>query len=103
MHVFFTYYSLTKLNQLDLAKNTDRNISIGLSITLILLALLNYSKLYTFATFFLLAISLALLKFYFKVQWLERFFISYLVLLIPFFVVNGVLTGTGINEAIGSV
>jgi lycopene cyclase domain-containing protein len=31
-----------------------------------------------------------------KVNWLDRLFTTYLVLLIPFFIVNGILTGTGL-------
>jgi lycopene cyclase domain-containing protein len=35
-----------------------------------------------------------------KAPWLGRFFLAYLVCQIPFFIVNGVLTGTGIEEEV---
>lgn len=35
-----------------------------------------------------------------KSQWLGRFYGVYLVLLIPFMIVNGVLTGSGLQEPV---
>jgi lycopene cyclase domain-containing protein len=32
--------------------------------------------------------------------WLNKFYFSYLVLLIPFTIVNGILTGTGLEEPV---
>ncbi|MGB0178070.1 MAG: lycopene cyclase domain-containing protein, partial [Owenweeksia sp.] len=32
--------------------------------------------------------------------WLGRFYLSYLFVLIPFFIVNGILTGFGIEEEV---
>jgi len=33
-----------------------------------------------------------LLQFIYKVRWLNRFYIAYLVVLVPFYIINGVLT-----------
>ena len=35
-----------------------------------------------------------------KVKWLSRFYFSYLVLLLPFYIVNGMLTGMWLNEPV---
>jgi lycopene cyclase domain-containing protein len=65
------------------------NLLIGLSIALLAL---NYTRLYTAVTFGLLAVLLVLLMYYFKVKWLNRFYMAFIVSLIPFYIVNGILT-----------
>lgn len=52
----------------------------------------NYDKLYTAVTFSLLFVVIAYLQFKLKAQWLSRFYMAYVVSLIPFYIVNGVLT-----------
>ncbi len=59
-----------------------------------------WQKVYTSSTFISTAILLLVLKYYFKVEWLSEFFTVYLFLLIPFFIVNGVLTGTGLEQPV---
>lgn len=51
-----------------------------------------HDRLYTLVTFGLLFILLAVLQFVFKVKWLNRFYLTYMVALIPFYIVNGLLT-----------
>ncbi len=65
------------------------NLMIGISIALLAL---NYTRLYTAVTFGLLAVILILLLYYFKVDWLNRFYMAFIVSLIPFYIVNGLLT-----------
>jgi lycopene cyclase domain-containing protein len=65
------------------------NLLIGISLTLLIL---NHTKLYTAVTFGLLAVLLILLLYYFKVEWLNRFYMAFVVSLIPFYIVNGLLT-----------
>ncbi|MCQ6960912.1 lycopene cyclase domain-containing protein [Mucilaginibacter aquariorum] len=65
------------------------NLLVGLSIALLAL---NYTRLYTAVTFGLLAVLLVLLMYYFKVKWLNRFYMAFIVSLIPFYIVNGILT-----------
>lgn len=96
----FTYYSLNQLSDISFSENITKAITNGLSIVLILTAILNYPKLYTSVTFSLLALSLLFLFYFIKVDWLKHFFPTYLILLVPFFIVNGILTGSGIDEAI---
>jgi lycopene cyclase domain-containing protein len=52
----------------------------------------NYSKLYTLATFITLVPLVIYVFFVLKAKWLNRFFLAYAITLIPFYVVNGLLT-----------
>ncbi len=65
------------------------NLLIIFSVTVIVLY---YNRLYTLVTFSLLLILLAALQYGFKVKWLNRFYIMYVVALVPFYIVNGLLT-----------
>lgn len=67
---------------------------------LMVIGLFNISKLYTGVTFILLGLVLAYIAFLLKPKWLSRLYTSLLLLIIPFMVVNGVLTGTGIAEEV---
>jgi len=57
-------------------------------------------KLYTSITFISTAILLFILKFLFKIKWFGKLVSAYAILIIPFFIVNGVLTGTGLEEPV---
>lgn len=73
------------------------NFLIGFSIVL---AILFYDRLYTVINFAMLAIVI----FYFsrkqRAPWLGRFYQAFLVICIPFFIVNSILTGTFLQEEI---
>ncbi len=64
------------------------------------LAIVYHDKWYTVLTFAALAGLITLHKNVLKVKWLGKFYASYVIILIPFFIVNGILTGTGIREEI---
>lgn len=51
-----------------------------------------YDRLYTLVTFSLLLVLLIALQYGFKVKWLNTFYLTYLIALIPFYIVNGLLT-----------
>nr|WP_221452872.1 lycopene cyclase domain-containing protein [Mucilaginibacter sp. FT3.2] len=57
-----------------------------------LLLLFYYNKIYTAITFGLLLVLIVALEYIIKVNWLNRFYIAYLVALVPFYIVNGILT-----------
>jgi lycopene cyclase domain-containing protein len=75
-------------------------ISLVLILGLLLVSIYNYSKLYTSVTFALLAILIFYCQFIYKADWLGNFYIIYTILMIPFFIVNGILTGSFINREI---
>jgi len=68
-------------------------------ILLVVLIAMNMGKLYTQINGFFLVFAL-LLGLLDKNNTLHRFYISYLVILIPFAIVNGILTGTFIDEPV---
>jgi lycopene cyclase domain-containing protein len=62
-------------------------------IVLSILVLLFYSqKLYPLITFGLLLVLVVLLEYVLRRRWLNKFYIMYVVALIPFYIVNGLLT-----------
>jgi lycopene cyclase domain-containing protein len=88
----FIYACLNFYVKWDINIRLTRIIS-NLIIIFSLLALVFYHhRLYTMVTFSLLVLLVILFQFYFKVNWLSRFYISYAVVLIPFYIINGILT-----------
>jgi len=63
------------------------------------LAIINSTKYYSVAAFVLLA-ALILFANYKKPLWLLRFYVIYAILLVPFMIVNGLLTGTGLSAPV---
>jgi len=65
----------------------------GLIVILSVLGLIFYhGRLYTIVTFGVLLVLMPLLQYIFKVRWINRFYLAYLVALVPFYIVNGILT-----------
>ena len=96
----FTYYCFSLLVKKDYLKKFEKKITLILIVGLILSALFYYPAKYTSVTFFLLTVMLLLLQFVYRVSWLGRFYFAYLFLMIPFLLVNGLLTGTGIEHPV---
>lgn len=69
-------------------------------IFLIMMLVLYHDRIYTAVTFSLLAVFMVLIKYILKVKTLYQALISYSVLLIPFFLVNGYLTGMFSQEPV---
>ncbi|HYK57667.1 MAG TPA: lycopene cyclase domain-containing protein, partial [Flavisolibacter sp.] len=69
---------------------------------LFLLGFLFIDRLYTSVSFISTALVCLLLKFIFKISWFGKSVSVYTFLLLPFFIVNGVLTGTGLEQPVVS-
>ncbi len=91
---FFYSYPRVKLSK----KNTVVITLFLISLSIILVALY-YDRAYTSLNFTLFAF-LLLLSLRFGIELLQQFYISFLIILIPFFIVNGLLTGAGIDAPI---
>jgi len=76
------------------------NMARALGPLLILIGVMHYNQLYTLTAFGGCGALLIVLGYAFKPDWLGRFFNAYFVALVPFFVVNGILTGTGIDRQV---
>jgi len=66
----------------------------------LLLAITHLEQWYTLSACSIAAILLIRFAFQLKVSWLGNFAFTYLVALIPFFVVNGLLTGIATDEPV---
>ena len=96
----FTHYALLLyFPNLKLNKVATKAISISLVLILFILALANYDKWYSLVNFSL-AIPLTWLVYKYNPQLLQHFLLTFLVMLIPFFIVNGVLTGSWIDNQV---
>lgn len=88
----FIYECLNYYLKTDLLKPVSKYISwflIGLSCVLLLIF---YDRVYTLITFGLLVFVLIFAQLIVKTKFLSRFYLAYLVSLIPFYIVNGILT-----------
>lgn len=88
----FIYCCLNYYLKRELNRPATRIISnIIIILSLVLLAVFPH-ELYTRVAFGFLAFILILLQFIWKVNWLNRFYAAYAVSLVPFYVINGLLT-----------
>ncbi len=69
-------------------------LNYGLIILCLAIGLLNLDKAYTSITFLLLAAAIIYVVWIEKVDWMGKFYQSYLIALIPFILKNGILTGS---------
>ena len=97
--IVFIYACLVAYLTVDPLKNIHRPLLIGLSIVLLVVAVIFYDRLYTSIIFALTAL-LLLYNVWRRQPWLSMFTLAYLVSLIPFFLVNGILTGSFLAEPI---
>lgn len=97
--IFIHYALLYFFPNLSLSDKFTRFFSWMLIVFLIVFVALNMGKLYTQTSgiSLILALLLGMLD---KHKTLHRFYIAYLVILIPFVIVNGILTGSFIDEPI---
>lgn len=96
----FTYHCLNRFYRIRWRESTERTVVYLLAIGLAVVGFIHSDKWYTYVSFVSTAILLLLLKFVAKVKWLPRILAIYPVLLIPFFIVNGILTGTGLEAPV---
>ncbi|MBP7514584.1 MAG: lycopene cyclase domain-containing protein [Flavobacteriales bacterium] len=96
----FSYHCFHVLGVKDHWGRHARTISLVLMVGLLTIALLNWSQAYTFTAWTLCALWMAFTAFIQKAPWLGRFYFAYAALLLPFLVVNGVLTGTGLDRPV---
>ncbi len=94
----FTHYSINYFfPNLAFPKKTTSIINVTLLCILIITLWYNYDKWYTLINFIYVLILLGVANNY-KPRLLQKFLPTYLVILIPFFLVNGTLTGSFTEE-----
>jgi len=97
--VFSHYALLYYFPNLKITKKLTKIISITLALLLTTIAILNYQKWYTVVNFSL-AVSLIIITLKYQLELLTKFYLTFLVMLIPFFIVNGILTGSFIENEV---
>ena len=95
----YTYHCLKLFRPINISKITQW-ITYKLCFSLVVVGLFYIHNLYTSVTFISLSILLFLLQFKYNPKWILRLYSSLVVLIIPFLIVNGILTGTGLENPI---
>ncbi|MDO8992396.1 lycopene cyclase domain-containing protein [Daejeonella sp.] len=88
----FIYECLNYYIKRDLLESVSVYITYLLMLLCAVLLVLFFDKVYSLITFSLLLVILLFAQFVFKLRFLSRFYLAYLVSLIPFYIVNGLLT-----------
>lgn len=96
----FTYFSLDKFFKLDWLSAFNNMIVFVSVIVCSLIALLYYQKIYTLVTAIATIITLLFLHFIAREDWISKASLVFTILMLGFFPVNGVLTGTGLDTPI---
>ena len=96
----FTYFCLDKFYNLQWNSKFETIFTLIFALILVIVGTYFYDKIYTIITFYSTALVCLYLKFIAKVDWFGKATFVYGILLIPFFMVNGVLTGSGIEGAV---
>ena len=96
----FTFYCLNKFYELSWNSKAETIFCLTLSGFLLITGLIFLNKIYTSVTFISTAFICVLLKFAFKIDWFGKAISVYAILLIPFMIVNGILTGTGLDAPV---
>lgn len=96
----FSYHCLNTLLPGPFFQSAQRSISLVLMIASVFFVLFNHSRLYTIFAFSSAFIMVGLAEFVFRSAWLHRFYFAYLFLQVPFLIVNGILTGTGLDRPV---
>jgi len=92
----FTYYCLNTFRDLSWPAKTENTFCILFSTILLLTGFIYWGKFYTSSTFITTGLFCLLLKFVFRADWFGNAVSVFCVLILPFLVVNGILTGTGL-------
>ncbi|RVU01601.1 lycopene cyclase domain-containing protein [Mucilaginibacter limnophilus] len=88
----FIYACLNYYVKWHMSIRLTRIISNLLLILSLFILILYYDRSYALITFGLLFVIILYLQFMEKAEWLGRFYLAYAVSLIPFYIVNGILT-----------
>jgi lycopene cyclase domain-containing protein len=96
----FTYFALNHLVQKDHLFPHQELISSLLVILLLIFGLYHINRLYTGPAFLITGLFLAFSFLKLRTRFMGRFYFAFAVILIPFLIVNGILTGSFINEPV---
>jgi lycopene cyclase domain-containing protein len=93
----FTYFAFKYVAEKKLFFSHHELVSYAIIIVLLIAGIYNIDKPYTTVTFLALSFFLSYLTLKLRVRFTGYFYVAFLVILVPFFVVNGILTGSFIE------
>lgn len=96
----FTYFCLDKFYDLRWNPKWESVFFLAFPLILIGIGTYHHGRIYTMVTMYTTALTCLCLKYVARVDWLGKATLVYGVLLLPFFIVNGILTGSWIDEAV---
>ena len=96
----FTYYCLNKFYDLSWNPKAENIFCILFSALLLITGFLFRQKIYTSSTFISTALLSLYLKFGMHVKWFGKAVSVFGILILPFFLVNGILTGTDLSAPV---
>ena len=96
----FTFHCLSKTIGGNFSKRTTSLFNIALIMLFLIIAIFFHHKKYTAFSFITLPVLIAFAYYGLKANWLTKFYIVYGILLVPFLIVNGLLTGTGLKNPV---
>jgi lycopene cyclase domain-containing protein len=96
----FTYFALTYLVEKDHLFPHQELISSVLIFVMLIGGIFYMDKWYTSITFFITGLFLAYQMLKLRPRYMGRFYFAFIFILIPFFIVNSILTGSFIEEPV---
>ena len=96
----FTYEAINYFFKKEIWEQYQKFVSLALCGLCIILIFTQYDKAYPALTFIGLLVALIFIQWIWKPAFLGRFYLAYAFIVIPFLLVNGILTGTGLDEPI---
>jgi lycopene cyclase domain-containing protein len=96
----FTYYCLDKFYDFSWNPAIENIFCVLFSTFLLITGFIFWKKIYTSSTFISTGILCLFLKFGMHISWFGKAVTVFAILLLPFFLVNGILTGTGLPAPI---
>jgi len=97
--IFIHYVFMAYFPEKYLKKKTTRYISFSLIFMLLIITIFNLNKTYT-AFYSAFSSVIIILTLWLRPAILSRFYLSFLIILVPFFIVNGILTGSFIEDEV---
>ena len=96
----FSYHCFGVWRQNQLRSYPTRIISLALLLFGAVFILVYPTRIYTFVNFTVMNLFILYVAFLRPKKWLGQLYFTYLIMILPFLVVNGILTGTGLDQAI---
>jgi lycopene cyclase domain-containing protein len=96
----FTYFSLKKIDTGISVIIPAKTLSVGISVAMLVVLAAFREHLYTAAAAISVIVSIVIAYSMSGSRWMGRFYTSYALLLIPFFIISGLLTWTGIETEV---